>query len=66
MPNEPDTVTTPTPISPRLARYLERTTPKGRVIFAIDATASRQPTWDTAAKLQAEMFRAARLTVQLV
>jgi hypothetical protein len=28
----------------------------GRLIFALDATASRQPTWDTAAQLQAEMF----------
>jgi hypothetical protein len=33
--------------------------PKARVIFAIDATASRQPTWDLAAKLTSEMFRAA-------
>jgi hypothetical protein len=30
---------------------------RGRVIFALDATMSRQPTWDTACKLQAEMFR---------
>jgi hypothetical protein len=30
--------------------------PRGRVILAIDATASRQETWDTAAKLQADMF----------
>jgi hypothetical protein len=29
----------------------------GRLIFALDATASRQPTWDTACGLQAEMFR---------
>jgi hypothetical protein len=29
---------------------------RGRLIFALDATASRQPTWDTACKLQAEMF----------
>src|SRR5262245_13336594 len=29
----------------------------GRLLFALDATASRQPTWDTACKLQAEMFR---------
>jgi hypothetical protein len=27
-----------------------------RLIFAIDATASRQPTWDRACKLQGEMF----------
>ena len=42
----------------------------GRLIFALDATASRQPTWDTACQLQAEMFREATaigsLSVQLV
>jgi hypothetical protein len=27
-----------------------------RLIFALDATASRQPTWDLACKLQSEMF----------
>lgn len=32
---------------------------RGRLIFALDATASRQPTWDRAARLQAEMFHAA-------
>ena len=31
----------------------------GRLLFALDATASRQPTWDRAAQLQAEMFQAA-------
>ena len=40
-----------------------------RLIFAIDATASRQPTWDTACQLQGEMFRASAsvdsLAVQL-
>jgi hypothetical protein len=30
---------------------------RGRLVFALDATASRQPTWDTACNLQAEMFR---------
>jgi hypothetical protein len=30
---------------------------RGRLIFALDATASRQPTWDIACQLQAEMFR---------
>ncbi len=30
----------------------------GRLIFAIDATASRQPSWDRACHLQAEMFQA--------
>lgn len=29
---------------------------KGRLIFALDATASRQPTWNEARRLQAEMF----------
>ncbi len=40
-----------------------------RLLFAIDATASRQPTWDLACELQADMFRAsadvATLSVQL-
>jgi hypothetical protein len=43
---------------------------RGRLIFALDATQSRQPTWDTACSLQAEMFRevatAGGLDVQLV
>src|ERR1044071_6393667 len=43
---------------------------RGRLIFGLDATMSRQPTWDTACPLQAEMFREARsiggLDVQLV
>ncbi|MDX9741096.1 MAG: VWA domain-containing protein [Gammaproteobacteria bacterium] len=35
---------------------------RGRIIFAMDATASRQPAWDRAVNLQAEMFdEAARL-----
>jgi hypothetical protein len=40
---------------------------RGRLIFAMDATASRQPTWDLASELQAEMFRAASgLEIKLV
>jgi hypothetical protein len=43
---------------------------RGRLIFALDATMSRQPTWDTACRLQADMFREAAsiggLDVQLV
>lgn len=43
---------------------------RGRLIFAMDATMSRQPTWDTACRLQAEMFREAAaiggLDVQLL
>jgi hypothetical protein len=31
----------------------------GRLIFALDATASRAPTWELASTLQAEMFREA-------
>ncbi len=30
---------------------------RGRLIFALDATASRAPTWDRACHLQAEMFK---------
>jgi hypothetical protein len=43
---------------------------RGRLIFALDATMSRQATWDTACRLQADMFRTAGtiggLDVQLV
>ncbi len=30
---------------------------RGRLIFAMDATASREPTWDRASHIQAEMFQ---------
>ena len=41
------------------ARALSPHTPgaRGRLIFALDATLSRQPTWDMACALQADMFR---------
>ena len=43
---------------------------QGRLIFAMDATMSRQPTWDLALALQADMFTAVKqvggLDVQLV
>ena len=43
---------------------------RGRLLFALDATMSRQPTWDTACTLQADMFREAAgiggLDIQLV
>jgi hypothetical protein len=43
---------------------------RGRLAFAMDATMSRQPTWDLALALQAEMFKAVKaiggLDVQLV
>jgi len=32
---------------------------RGRLLFALDATASREPTWDLATSLQGEMFIAA-------
>jgi len=42
----------------------------GRLMFALDATASRQPTWDSACRIQSDMFAAAAelggLEVQLV
>src|SRR2546430_17627641 len=31
---------------------------RGRLIFALDATASREPTWDRACRIQGEMFEA--------
>ncbi len=43
---------------------------RGRLIFAMDATMSRQPSWDLALELQADMFRAVKevggLDVQLI
>jgi len=36
-----------------------------RLMFAIDATASRQPTWDTACQLQRQMFAASQQIAQL-
>jgi hypothetical protein len=43
---------------------------RGRLIFSLDATMSRQPTWDSACSLQADMFRETAaiggLDVQLV
>ena len=43
---------------------------RGRLLFAMDATMSRQPTWDKALQIQSEMFhetaRIGGLDVQLV
>lgn len=43
---------------------------RGRLIFALDATASREPTWDRACQIQGEMFVATEslggLDIQLV
>lgn len=38
---------------------------RGRLIFAMDATASREPSWDTACHLHAEMFTATEASGQL-
>ncbi len=52
--------------SKTITHFAER---QARLIFAIDATASRQPTWDSACRQQASMFNATSeitaLTVQL-
>jgi hypothetical protein len=44
--------------------------PRARLVFALDATMSRQPTWDLACRVQGEMFATASdaggLSVQLV
>jgi hypothetical protein len=64
---------------PEIAAFIERVRAlgpataagtRGRLIFALDATMSRQPTWDSACALQADMFREAAkaggLDIQLV
>jgi hypothetical protein len=52
--------------SKSIATFVES---RPRLLFAVDATASRQPTWNIARKLQSEMFLATRnatsLSVQL-
>lgn len=52
------------------AREPRQATARGRLVFAMDATMSRQPTWDMALGLQADMFDAVKqvggLDVQLV
>ena len=72
---------TPAPASsrPEIAEFIEHVRSlgpaktggtHGRLIFALDATMSRQPTWDSACALQADMFREAAsaggLDIQLV
>lgn len=56
-----------------VSRFLERartlgtgrTAGQGRLVLALDATMSRQPTWDLACQLQAQMFDAAGRTGRL-
>jgi hypothetical protein len=64
-------MTLPAQVSPRVAALLAKTrAARARLIFGIDATASRESTWDLATSLQAGMFEeAARiggLDVQLL
>ncbi len=41
----------------RLTQVGKKTCRPGRLLFAMDATASRKPTWDMAARIQGEMFQ---------
>ncbi len=54
----------------RTRAFAPATEGNGRLIFALDATMSRQPTWDRACSIQAEMFaeagRIGGLDIQLV
>lgn len=70
-----DLTTGPTEAVSRFLEEVERTPPRGRsrrgrLMFAMDATASREPTWDRAIQVQGDMFLAAAglggLEVQLV
>src|SRR5262245_21795983 len=57
-------------VSDFLAKVQSQASHRGRLIFIVDATGSRQPTWDASARLQAQMFEEAgklgTLDVQLV
>lgn len=77
LPKTGSATSAPTPSSrSEIDRFLETarvTAPgegRGRLVFALDATMSRQPTWDRAMHLQSEMFeetaRIGTLDVQLV
>ncbi len=71
----PETASSASEVDAFLARVKQMTPAagavrRGRLIFAMDATMSRQPTWDLALGLQADMFRQVKavggLDVQLV
>jgi hypothetical protein len=64
-------MTLPAQTSLRVAALLAKVQKaRARLIFALDCTASREPTWDMAAQLQAQMFEEAvkisGLEIQLV
>ena len=51
----------------KVAHTPAATSARGRLVFAMDATASRQPTWDRACQWQGDMFEATGgLSVQLL
>jgi hypothetical protein len=60
----------PTSHSKQIANFLAKATARARLAFIIDATASREPTWDMASQLQAQMFeetgKIGGLEVQLI
>src|SRR5579872_1593791 len=77
--DQSDQAPAPASSRPEIAAFIDRVRSlgpaaaggkRGRLVFALDATMSRQPTWDTACALQADMFRAAAsaggLDIQLV
>jgi hypothetical protein len=77
--NPPSQAPAPASSRPEIDAFIERMRglgpaatggKRGRLVFALDATMSRQPTWDSACALQADMFREAAsiggLDIQLV
>ncbi len=69
--NKAPAVSKPTDVQAFLGKVaaLPKSAGDARLVFALDATASRQSTWDAASQLQAEMFSSAQslggLNVQL-
>jgi hypothetical protein len=74
MSKDPTNLTTPTSSRAVIDAFLEKhavqrhSGGRGRLIFGLDGTASRQPTWDLATSLTAKMFSTvgSSLDVQLV
>jgi hypothetical protein len=61
MSKEPTHITSPCSSHTEIDAFLDnhaRHSGRGRLIFSLDATASRQPTWDLATSLTAKMFQA--------
>jgi hypothetical protein len=54
--SSPVTTATTGTLSSGFGAFLNKIERLGRLIFALDATASRQATWDQASHLQAQMF----------